>query len=153
MHRSKSEFRALRLVLGISPSSDFGIMHHFFHGLLILQGKFCQNFIIFLNRLTGPQSFSLDRMHGSKSEFGALELVLAISPSSDLGIMNPFFSWTSYYSGKILSKFHNFSQPVQLVGIWFNRFIELACMEHWFWWFWSLIPTWLGSISSRSFLG
>ena len=63
----------------------------FFHGLLILQGKFCQNFIIFLNRLTGPQSFSLDRMHGSKSEFGALGIVLAISPSSDLGIMHNFF--------------------------------------------------------------
>ncbi|KAL6347284.1 hypothetical protein AAG906_013720 [Vitis piasezkii] len=27
-------------------------------------------------------------MHGSKSEFGALGLVLAISPSSDLGIMH-----------------------------------------------------------------
>ena len=102
---------------------------------------------------TGPQSFSLGRMHGSKSEFGALRLVLAISPSSDLGILYCFFSWTPYSSGKILSNFHNFSQPVRPIGVQFSRFIKLACMEHWFWWFWSSIPTWLGPISFRSVLG
>ena len=91
-------------------------------------------------------------MHGSKSEFGALELVLAISPSFDLGITHHFFSWTPYSSRKIFSKFHNFYQQVRPVGVRFNWFIELACMEHWFWWFWRLIPTWIGPISSRSVL-
>ena len=50
IHRSRFEFGALGLVLIISPSSEFGIAHHFFVGLLILQGTFCENFKIFLNR-------------------------------------------------------------------------------------------------------
>ena len=93
------------------------------------------------------------RIHWSMSEFGALGLVSVISPSSDLIIMYHFFSWTPYYSRNILSKFQKFYHPDPPVGIRFNRFIESACMEHWFWWFWSPIPTWLGPISSRSVLG
>ncbi|KAL6347619.1 hypothetical protein AAG906_026147 [Vitis piasezkii] len=54
-------------------------------------------------------------MHGSKSECGALGLVLAISPSSDLGIVHHFFSWTPYSSGNLMEKVHNFSQPVEPV--------------------------------------
>ena len=78
------------------------------------------------------RSFSSVGVYWSVSELGALEPVLDISPSSDLRIMHRFYSWTPYSSGKILSKFHNFSQSVQPVGVRFNRFIELACMEHWF---------------------
>ena len=78
------------------------------------------------------RSFSSVGVYRSVSELGALKFVLAISPSSDLGIAHHFFSWTPYSLGNLLSKFHNFSQPVQPVGVWFNRFIELACMEHWF---------------------
>ena len=44
-------WRALLLVLIISPSSEPGIVHHFFVGLLILQGTFYQNFIIFLKQV------------------------------------------------------------------------------------------------------
>ncbi|KAL6347636.1 hypothetical protein AAG906_026164 [Vitis piasezkii] len=58
-------------------------------------------------------------MHGSKSEFGALGLVLAISPSSDLE------SCTMLFHGLLILqepsiKVHNFSQSVQLVGVRFN---------------------------------
>ena len=51
IHRSRFEFGALGLVLIISPSSKLVIMHHFFYGLLILQGTFCQIFKFFLNQL------------------------------------------------------------------------------------------------------
>ena len=86
-------------------------------------------------------------------ELGALRLVSIISPSSDFGIMYHFFSWTPYSSRNILSKFKKISQPDRLFGIRFNRFIESTCMKHWFGWFWSPIPTWLGPISSRLVLG
>ena len=189
-----------------------------------------------------PKNFSLGRIHWSRFEFGALGLVLIISPSSELGIMHHFFLWTPYSSRNILPKFQFFSQsarpvpkkfqfrqnslkqvwirstwdsfdhislirpwnhllcflidslffkkhsvkiwkifstdstgwhpawpigirldrlasgsigwhPARPVGIRFNRFIESTCMEHWFWWFWSPIPTWLGPMGSRSVLG
>ena len=52
IHRSQFEFGALGLVLIISSSSELRIVHHFFYGLLILQGTFCQNFKKkFLNQL------------------------------------------------------------------------------------------------------
>ena len=41
----------------------------------------------------------------------------------------PFFCWSSYSSGNIISKFHNIPQPDVLVGIWFNRLIGPACVE------------------------
>ena len=50
IHWSRFEFIALGLVLIISPSSEFRIMHHFFYGLIILQGTFRKNFKFFLNR-------------------------------------------------------------------------------------------------------
>ena len=52
-----SELGALGTILAISPSSELGIVHRFFYGLLILQEKFCQNFIIFLNRLDRSPKF------------------------------------------------------------------------------------------------
>ena len=51
IHWSRFEFIALGLVLIISPSSELRIAHHFFYGLIILQGTFCQIFKNFLNRL------------------------------------------------------------------------------------------------------
>ncbi|KAL6347513.1 hypothetical protein AAG906_026035 [Vitis piasezkii] len=66
MHGSKSEFGALGFVLAISPSSDLGITHHFFHGLIIIQGTFYQNFIIFLNRfdqLASDRSWAILWVH------------------------------------------------------------------------------------------
>ena len=64
IHWSKSEFGALGFVLIISPSSDLGIAHRFFNGLLILQVTFCKNFKIFLNRLDQLASGSI----GSSSQ-------------------------------------------------------------------------------------
>ena len=63
-------------------------------------------------------------------EFGALRLVLIISPSSELRITHHFFSWTPCYSRNIFSKFQNFSQPAQpvpKVSVW-AEFIE-ACLN------------------------
>ena len=77
-----------------------------------------------------PKNFSLVGIHLSRSEFGALGLVLIISPSSNLRIMHHFFLWTPYSSTNILSRFQNFSQPDRPVGIQFNWFIKSACMEH-----------------------
>ena len=51
VHRSRFEYGALGLVSIISPSSELRIMHHFFYGLLVLQGIFYQNFNFFLDRL------------------------------------------------------------------------------------------------------
>ena len=45
------------------------------------------------------------------------------------------FFLSPYYSGNILSKFHNFPQPDGLVGIWFNRLVGLACVERCFFFF------------------
>ena len=63
-------------------------------------------------------------------EFGALGIVPIISPSSELGIMHHFFSWTPCYSKNILSKFQNYSQParpIPKVSVW-AEFIE-ACLN------------------------
>ena len=43
-----------------------------------------------------------------------------------------FFCWSSYSSGNILYKFHNFPQSDGLVGSWFNRLVELTCVERCF---------------------
>ena len=65
----------------------------FFCWILILQGVFFQNLIIFLNKLdhfvTSSASSSGLLANGSKSR--ALWLVLVISPSSELGIAHHFF--------------------------------------------------------------
>ena len=47
-------------------------------------------------------------------------------------MVHRFFFWSPYSSGNIISKFHNFSQPDGLVGIWFNRLVGLACVERCF---------------------
>ena len=82
MHGSKSEFGALGLVLAISPSSNLGIAHCFFHGLLLLQGKFYKNFIFFLNRLDRSPKFQFRqnaweqiRIRSTRACFGHISLI------------------------------------------------------------------------------
>ena len=77
------------------------------------------------------------------SEFGALGLVLIISPSSELRIVHRFLDGLLVLQGIFCQNFKFF----------LNQFVGLACIEHWFWWFWSSNLTWLGPISSRSVLG
>ena len=86
------------------------------------------------------------------SNTGHSALFLAISPSSKLRITYRFL-WIPCSLRDILSKFEFLSQPARLVGNRFNRFVGPTCIEHWFWWFWSPNPTWLGPISSRYILG
>ena len=78
--------------------------------------------IFFSTSLTGSQSFSLGIIHWSRSEFGALGLVLIISPSSNLRIAHRFFFINSLFFKKHfvkISKFFSTSStgwhPVQLV--------------------------------------
>ena len=63
IHRSRFEFGALALVLIISLSFELGIVHHFFYGLLILQGTFFKISNFFSTGSTGSQSFNLGRIH------------------------------------------------------------------------------------------
>ena len=51
VHRNRFEYGHSTLFLVISPSSELGIVHRFFYGLLVLQEIFYQNFNFFLNRL------------------------------------------------------------------------------------------------------
>ena len=57
IHRSMFEYGALGLVSIISPSSELGMAHRFFNGLLVLQEIFYQNFKFFLNRLDRSSKF------------------------------------------------------------------------------------------------
>ena len=149
IHWSRFEFIALGLVLIISPSSELRIAHHFFYGLIILQGTFCKNFKFFLNQFDWFPEFQFRhnslkrvRIRSTKACFDHISLIRPWNCA-------PFFLWTHYSSRNILPNFQKFSQSARPVGSRFNRFIELACMEHWFWWFWSPIPTWLGPMDSR----
>ena len=115
VYRSVSELGALGPVLAISPSSKLGIGHHFFNGLLILQGKLCQNFIIFLNRLDRSPKFQFRqnaweqvRIRSTRACFNHIYLIRTRNRAPF------FFSWTPYSSGKILSKFHNLLSPFRL---------------------------------------
>ena len=84
IHRSRSEFRALGLVLIISPSSDLGIMHRFFLWTLYSSRNILSKFQFFFSiGSTSSQSFSSIGIHRSRSEFGALGIVLIISPSPE----------------------------------------------------------------------
>ena len=47
-------------------------------------------------------------------------------------MVHRFFFWSPYSSENIISKFHNFPQPDELVGNWFNRLVGLACVERCF---------------------
>ena len=89
--------------------------------------KISKNFPI---GLTGPQSFSLGKIHCNMFEFGALGLVSIISPSSELEIMHRFFCWIPYSLKNSLTKFENFlstrstgwepAQPVRRISIKVN---------------------------------
>ena len=73
IHWSMSEFGALGLILIIFPSFELRIMHHFFYGLLILQGTFYQNLKNFLNRLDQLASGSSSQLVWS-TDFGDFEI-------------------------------------------------------------------------------
>ena len=91
------EFEALSLIMVISPSSGLEIMDRFFCWIPYSLKNSLKNFDNFLS--TGSTSWELAhpvrrisiKVHyWTKFEFGAPELVLGISPSSELGI-TPFF--------------------------------------------------------------
>ena len=111
IHRSRFEFEALRLVLIISPSSELGIAHHFFYGLLILQGNVFQNFKFSFNWIDRFLKFQFKqnslkhvRIRSTWACFDHISLIQTRNCA-------PLFLWTPYYSRKILSKFQFFSQP------------------------------------------
>ena len=86
------------LVSIISPSSELKIVHHFF----FMNSLFFKEYSFKISKLfptgsTGPQRFSLGRIHLTMSEFGALNLVLVISPLSELGIPLHFFFLVSLF--------------------------------------------------------
>ena len=115
VHWSMSEFRALRIVSIISLSSKFRIMHHFFYGLLVLQGILFQNFKFFLNQLHRSPKFqfsqsSLDYVW-IRSTWACFDHISLIRTWNHI----PFFLWTPCSSRNIISKFQFFSQPAQLV--------------------------------------
>ena len=107
VHWSMSEFRALGIVSIISLSSKLIIMHHFFINFLFFKEYYFQISNFFSTGSTGPQSFSLARIHWSMSEFGALRLVSIISPSSKLGITYHFFMDSLFFKEYYL-KISNF---------------------------------------------
>ena len=79
------------------------------------------------------KNFSSVGIHRSRFEFGALGLVLIISPSSELGIAYHFFMDSLFfkeYSVKILNFFSTGWQPVQPVR-WANlhRALILVILE------------------------
>ena len=131
-----SKFEAPELVSIISPSLELEIMHYFFCWISYSLKNSLKNFENFLStRLNSWEQaqpvwrISIKVHYWSRFEFGAPELVLVISPSSELGITLYFF-FDSLFFKESFVKFSKFSQPDQPVGIQFNRFFELACMEH-----------------------
>ena len=92
------EFGALELVLIISPYSQLEIMHRFFCWIPYSLRNSLKKFENFLStESTGwkpahpVRQISIKVHYWSRFEFGAPELVLVISPSSELGITLPFF--------------------------------------------------------------
>ena len=67
-----------------------------------------------------PKIFSSVGIHRSRFEFGALVLVLIISPSFELGIVYPFFYRLLILQGKLYQNLKFFSQsgrPVPKVSV------------------------------------
>ena len=115
IHCSMSEFRALGLVLIISPSSELEIMHRFFCWIpYSLQNYLKKNENFLSTGSTGLElahpvrRISIKVHYWSRFEFGAPDLVFVISPSFELGITLHFFCWIPYSSRNILSNFQNF---------------------------------------------
>ena len=93
-----SELGALGLVSIISPSSELEIMHRFFCWISYSLKNYLKKFGIFLStvlpywELDQPvRRISIKVHYWSKFEFGALEIVLVISPSSEFEIILHFF--------------------------------------------------------------
>ena len=87
------------------PNSELRTI--FFMDFLFFKEYYFKISNFFSTSSTGPQSFNLARVHWSMSEFGALGLVLIISPSSELGITYHFFYGLLVLQG-ILSQNFNF---------------------------------------------
>ena len=153
------EFRALRLVSIIYPSSELEIMHHFLCWIPYSMKNSLTKFENFLSiESTGwepPQlvrRISIKVHYWSRFEFRAPDLALVISPSFELRIVLHFFLDSLLFkehSIKFLKFFLANSigwhsvQPVLRASLCRTLFLVN----------WSSNPTWIGSISSRSILG
>ena len=62
-----------------------------------------------------PKNFNSVWIHKSGIEFGALRLILIISPSSELGIVHRFFYGLPILQGTFFQNFKFFSQPARQV--------------------------------------
>ena len=69
-------------------------MHRLFCWIPYSLRNYFKIFENFLNLIDRFDEFQLNYL--SRFKFGAPELVLVISPSSELGIARHFFCWTSY---------------------------------------------------------
>ena len=107
-----SEFKALGFVLIISPSSKLEIMHYLFcwipysfKNYLIKFENFLSTGLIDWGPAHPVRRISIKVHYLSKFEFEALELVLVISPSYELGIALHFFFLDSLFFKKNSIKF------------------------------------------------
>ena len=92
-------------------------MHHFFIDSLFFKEYYVKISKFFLTGSTGPQSFSSTKVRRSKFEYGALGLVLIISPSFELGIVYHFFYGLLVLQGIFYQNLKFFSQQVPKVSI------------------------------------
>ena len=121
-----SEFGALGLISIISPSSELEIMHRFFCWIpysLKNSLKIFENFLSIGSTVWEPthpvRRISIKVHYWSKFEFEAPELVLVISPSSELGLTLRFFFFFGFpiLQGTFYQIFKNFlSQLDQLAS-------------------------------------
>ena len=134
-----SKFGALELVSIIYASSKLEIMPRFFcwisyslRNYLKKFESFYQQDRLFWNQLNRFNRFQLKFIIGESSNSKHLSLFWSYLPHLKLESCSFFFSffWIPYFSRKILSNFEKFSQSARPIGIWFNWFIESACMEH-----------------------
>ena len=115
VHRSRFEYGALGIVSIISPSSVLGIAHHFFNGLLVLQGILYQNFKFFLNRLNQSPKFQFSQSsleHARiRSTWACLDHISLIRTWNRV----QFFYGLLVLQGIFYQNFNFFYQPAQPV--------------------------------------
>ena len=78
----------------------------------------------FFNHLTNRFDWFIGAVriqHYFFSDFGEHSLFRSYLPHPNLELCTDFFCWSPYFSGNIISKFHNFPLPARLVGIRFNQ--------------------------------
>ena len=127
IHRSRFEFGALGLVLIISPSSKLIIVYRFFMDSPFIKEHFVKILIFFLTGSTSSQSFSLPKIHWSRSKFRALGLVWSYlshptSESHTIFFMDSlFFKKHSVKISKFFSTRSTGWHPVQPIH-WVNLY-------------------------------